>query len=143
MILPKVVPGPGYVRLLRASAEYHEEPVCPQCKNPNYELIGTGSRAECMCPECGEEFFPEQALVLNFFADAMRIWGEKGYDSARFDHVHVLADHAEELHLRIVELEELLAVERRRAAGAQRVVEECALLMGDIKKVAQGVANAS
>lgn len=110
------------MRLLRKAAQESEsDRACVACGASDIETLDRG--LECtaalegkvICRNCNAIEHRED--MRNYLQEALAIYDGRTMLIAGREHITALVGHAEELHLRIAELEEILTAERGRMAA--------------------------
>lgn len=115
----------GIQRLRKAAAEHERDRACVNCGSSNLTTLDKGLEADSAlqgwikCGDCGAVEFQED--TRNYFQEAVDIWDGRSHFVAGKEHVDALISHCEELHLRLAEMEELLAIERKRTTQAREL----------------------
>lgn len=111
----------GMKRLRKAALEFERDRACAACGAGDIHTLDSGLecdgdlRGHVLCKSCGAIERGED--TRNHLQEALDIYDGRSLFLAGKEHIDALVGHAEELHLRIAELEEVLLAERGRMAA--------------------------
>lgn len=113
----------GMRRLRKAALDFECDRACLACGSDDLKTLDRGLECDgdlqgyVKCRSCGAVERGEDSR--NYMREALAIYDGRSLFIAGKEHISALVGHAEELHLRIAELEEVLAAERARIAVAR------------------------